>query len=341
MDIEDSSNFRRIGDKLTTSGLVHPDVLGTLAAQGYEVVVNLLPDSNEKAVRNERDIVESQGIEYVHIPVNFQQPTRLDFVQFCAALDKTQGKKTHVHCAANYRVSAFYSLYQVRRRRWTVQQAQDFISGIWKPAEYSGWTEFIAEMLGDDLDQATAAIEASESGMYEDVLTFWFEEISPESWWSTDPALDETIRVRYAALLQRAKHGELFQWRSTPEGRLAEIIVLDQFSRNIYRNRREAFAQDPIALVLAQEAVAAHAHERLSPIRRTFMLMPYMHSESRLVHVEADALFREFAPDNHDFELRHKAIVDRFGRYPHRNEVLGRVSTPEEIAFLREPGSSF
>ncbi len=177
--------------------------------------------------------------------------------------------------------------------------------------------------------------------MHEGVLTFWFEELAPKSWWSTDPALDDQIEKRYAGLLQRAKQGELYAWRSTPEGRLAEILVLDQFSRNIYRNSPEAFSQDSIALVLAQEAVAALAHERLSSIRRTFMLMPYMHSESRLVHVQAEVLFRVFAPDNYEFEVRHKAIIDRFGRYPHRNEVLNRISTPEEIEFLRQPGSRF
>jgi uncharacterized protein (DUF924 family) len=178
--------------------------------------------------------------------------------------------------------------------------------------------------------------------VYERVLTFWFEEIEPQSWWSTDPALDEQIRKRYLGLLERAKQGELYAWRASPEGRLAEILVLDQFSRNIHRNTPQAFSQDPIALVLAQEAVATHAHRGLPPTQRTFMLMPYMHSESRLVHVQAEALFREFGPaDNYDFELRHKAIVDRFGRYPHRNEVLGRASTQEEIEFLRQPGSKF
>lgn len=177
--------------------------------------------------------------------------------------------------------------------------------------------------------------------MYEGVLTFWFEELRPQRWWSTDPALDDQIRERYFGLLNRAKQGELYSWRSTAEGRLAEILVLDQFSRNIHRNSPEAFSQDPIALVLAQEAVAAQAHEQLPPTQRAFMLMPYMHSESRLVHVQAEALFQTFAPDNYEFEVRHKAIIDRFGRYPHRNEVLGRVSTSEELEFLRQPGSRF
>jgi uncharacterized protein (DUF924 family) len=177
---------------------------------------------------------------------------------------------------------------------------------------------------------------------YDEVLHFWFVETEPKSWWTADPAFDERIRGRFAALHARAARGELSAWRATPQGRLAEIIVLDQFSRNLFRGSAEAFAQDLAALVLAQEAVAAGAHRGLEPKQRTFLLMPYMHSESREVHAVAEPLFREFTPaGNHDFELRHKAIVDRFGRYPHRNEALGRTSTLEEIEFLGQPGSSF
>ena len=134
----------------------------------------------------------------------------------------------------------------------------------------------------------------------------------------------------------------MFAWRTTAEGRLAEIIVLDQFSRNVYRDTPRAFAQDVPALVLAQELVASGQDRSLSIAQRTFAYMPYMHSESALVHVQAVALFSQPGmEDNLNFELRHKAIIDRFGRYPHRNAVLGRPSTPEELAFLSEPGSSF
>ena len=177
---------------------------------------------------------------------------------------------------------------------------------------------------------------------YGEVLEFWFVETEPKSWWTADPAFDERIRGRFATLHARAARGELSAWRAAPRGRLAEIIVLDQFSRNLFRGSAEAFAQDLAALVLAQEAVAAGAHRGLEPVQRTFLLMPYMHSESREVHVVAEQLFREFTPaGNHDFELRHKAIVDRFGRYPHRNDALSRTSTPEEIKFLEQPGSAF
>lgn len=175
-----------------------------------------------------------------------------------------------------------------------------------------------------------------------DVLAFWFEEIKPKQWWISDPAFDGQVGQRFGALLDQAARGELFGWRGDAKGRLAEIVVLDQFSRNIHRHTPRAFAQDAMALVLAQEAVAGGALEALSPVERSFLLLPYMHSESRAIHVQAEALYRAWAPqDNLDFELRHKAIVDRFGRYPHRNAILGRESTAEEVAFLKEPGSSF
>jgi uncharacterized protein (DUF924 family) len=175
-----------------------------------------------------------------------------------------------------------------------------------------------------------------------DVLTFWFDEIAPRQWWAAEPAFDAQVRARFAATLAQAARGELHGWRDTVDGRLAEVLVLDQFSRNIHRGTPAAFAQDPMALALAQEAVRAGADAALSPTRRAFLYLPFMHSESLAIHVWAERLYR--APgleDNHAFELRHQAIVERFGRYPHRNAILGRVSTPEEVEFLKQPGSSF
>jgi uncharacterized protein (DUF924 family) len=178
--------------------------------------------------------------------------------------------------------------------------------------------------------------------MYHEVLNFWFEEIEPKMWFASDAGFDQLVRQRFLSMVLSAAQGELFDWRKEPEGRLAEIIVLDQFSRNIFRKTPAAFAQDPQALILAQEAVGAGIHTLLSPKRCAFLLMPYMHSESRKIHIEAEQLFRDFAPsDNFEFELKHKAIIDRFGRYPHRNRILGRVSTDEELDFLKLPGSGF
>jgi uncharacterized protein (DUF924 family) len=178
--------------------------------------------------------------------------------------------------------------------------------------------------------------------MYQLILNFWFQEISPQQWWKVDPTFDQLIRERFSDLHSQAIQAELFEWRITPKGRLAEIIVLDQFSRNMYRGERRAFAADNLALALAQEAVAAKHDLELTDDERVFLYMPFMHSESRLIHQIAERLFKENAPKgNHEFELRHKAIIDRFGRYPHRNQIMGRQSTQEEIAFLAEPGSSF
>lgn len=175
-----------------------------------------------------------------------------------------------------------------------------------------------------------------------DVLDFWFKEITPAQWWQADPAFDRLIGTRFLLVLQRAAQGELCGWRATPLGRLAEIIVLDQFSRNVWRSTPQAFAQDAMALVLSQEAVHADALTVLAADQRAFLLMPYMHSESRLIHRAAETLFREHTPaNNYDFELKHKAIIDRFGRYPHRNAILGRTSSPAELEFLTQPGSSF
>lgn len=149
MDIEASYNFRRISGRLTTSGVVRLNELKALYEQGYEVVVNLLPGSSEYAIPNERDTVESQGIEYIHIPVDFKQPSASDFLKFSEALDRVHDKKVHIHCAANYRVSAFYSLYSVSRNLWGTDQAMEFILSIWQPTEYPGWSEFIAGVLAE------------------------------------------------------------------------------------------------------------------------------------------------------------------------------------------------
>lgn len=178
--------------------------------------------------------------------------------------------------------------------------------------------------------------------MHQEILTFWFETIEPKMWWKSDPEFDSRIRDNFLPVLQQAAQGELFPWRSDPRGRLAEIIVLDQFSRNVHRNTPAAFAQDPIALVLAQEAIGTGAEQALSAVERSFLYLPFMHSESKAIHVWAEKLYRANGlQSNYDFELKHKAIIDRFGRYPHRNEILGRVSSAEEIEFLKQPGSSF
>ena len=177
---------------------------------------------------------------------------------------------------------------------------------------------------------------------YGEVIRFWFDEIEPKSWWVKDEAFDGKLRDRFGQLHRAARQGELHAWRDDPAGRLAEVIVLDQFSRNLFRDSAEAFASDAVALVLSQTAIAAGADRQLEPRQRAFLYMPYMHSESPLIHEVAVRLFGQPGLENNlEFEFKHKAIIDRFGRYPHRNAVLGRESTPEEIKFLQQPGSSF
>ena len=176
----------------------------------------------------------------------------------------------------------------------------------------------------------------------EHILKFWFEELEPRDWFRKSDELDDTIRRRFADTHQQAAAGELFGWRSSALGRLAEVIVLDQFSRNLFRNDPKAFAQDAQALTLAQEAVAQGLDQALSTSQKAFLYMPYMHSESVVIHEEALRLFAQPGlEDNLRFEHRHKAIIDRFGRYPHRNAALGRDSTREERDFLQQPGSGF
>lgn len=175
-----------------------------------------------------------------------------------------------------------------------------------------------------------------------DVLEFWFSALTPRQWFAKDPALDKLIAQRFGDTLEAASRAELWHWRDSRGGRLAEVIVLDQFSRNIHRDTPQAFSQDPLALALSQEAIASGADQQFDNPQRQFLYMPFMHSESAAIHEQAEALFaRPGLEDAYRSELRHKAIIDRFGRYPHRNAVLGRVSTEEELAFLAQPGSGF
>lgn len=178
--------------------------------------------------------------------------------------------------------------------------------------------------------------------MHQQILEFWFTELQPALWWRKDARLDEQMRRRFGVVHRQAEQGELWGWRATAAGRLAEIIVLDQFSRNLWRDTPRAFASDGMALALAQEALAQGADQQLAVPQRSFMYMPFMHSESLLIHEQAVRLFAcpgmeaSFA-----VELRHQAILQRFGRYPHRNHILGRQSTEQELRFLQQPGSSF
>jgi uncharacterized protein (DUF924 family) len=175
----------------------------------------------------------------------------------------------------------------------------------------------------------------------DDVIDFWFVQISPKQWWVKDIELDLHIKNTYGATLQAAIKGELQHWRKDAQGRLAEIIVLDQFSRNIYRDTPTAFAADNIALELAQQAVALGCLAELPIQQAAFLIMPYMHSESIVIHQQALPLFEQYAPDNLRSQRQHQAIIAQFNLYPHRNVLLGRESTAAELTFLTQPGSRF
>lgn len=178
--------------------------------------------------------------------------------------------------------------------------------------------------------------------MRQDILRFWFEEIEPSQWWTKSVDFDKLIIERFSEIHASATRCELFEWRKDAKGRLAEIIILDQFSRNMFRDSPLAFANDSLALALAQEAISAKTEVALTPVERSFLYTPFMHSESLKIHEVAEDLYQKNGIQNNlDFEIMHKKIIEQFGRYPHRNDILGRQSTDKEIEFLQQPGSGF
>jgi len=177
---------------------------------------------------------------------------------------------------------------------------------------------------------------------YTEVIHFWFAELETKQWWIKDVQLDQTIRDRFLDIHGQAMNDVLGHWRSEPAGRLAEIIVLDQFSRNIFRDKLESFESDEKALNLAQAAIDIGADKELETSKKPFLYMPFMHSESLSAHERAVEIFSGSGMEGMlEFELKHKKIIDQFGRYPHRNKILGRESTAAELQFLESPGSSF
>lgn len=169
----------------------------------------------------------------------------------------------------------------------------------------------------------------------QNVINFWFIESTPRQWFEKDPEYDEHIRTHFIETYINVVSGKTAEWRTTPEGRLAEILTLDQFARNMFRAQPQAFAEDALALTLAREAVYVGDDQKLPKIQRQFVYMPYMHSESPEVHKEALILFQNLGNEGAlKYELMHKKIIDTFGRYPERNHILMRTSTPEELAYL-------
>lgn len=175
-----------------------------------------------------------------------------------------------------------------------------------------------------------------------EILTFWFDEHGPADWFAGKPEFDAEIAAAFCETHAAVARGEAWDWRSTPAGRLAEILVLDQFSRQLFRNDPRAFAGDGVALILAQEAVGGGHHHFLPPERRVFVLMPFMHAESALMQAESVRLFTALGIEtNLKFAQAHTEIIRRFGRFPKRNAALGRASTPEELEYLASGKATF
>ncbi len=176
----------------------------------------------------------------------------------------------------------------------------------------------------------------------EEVLGFWFGEIAPEQRFAKDEAVDAMILMRFGALHQALARSVPDEWLQSPRPLLAAVIVLDQFSRNLARGSAAAFAHDETALSLTRLALEKGFDTGMSGEERQFLYMPLMHSESLADQEHCERLMEAAGlVEATDYARRHRAIIARFGRFPHRNEALGRISTPEEIAFLKEPGSSF
>ena len=179
-------------------------------------------------------------------------------------------------------------------------------------------------------------------GWVGDVLKFWFEETDPDQWFKKDPTFDASIRERFLRLHEilvcRGNNGLLADARTA----LAAVIVLDQMSRNMFRDTPRAFAADPLALWVAETAIARGFDAGLTKDERHFLYLPFQHSEDRQSQARAVALTASLGdPELQRWAEAHRAIVDRFGRFPHRNNVLGRISTPEETEFLKQADSSF
>lgn len=175
-----------------------------------------------------------------------------------------------------------------------------------------------------------------------EVLDFWFKETAHKQWFEKNHQFDETIRSRFGNTIEDALNGKLQHWSNSDEGTLALILLLDQFTRNIFRDSPRAFAGDPIAIKSTLCAIKDGYLERNEINHRYFLLMPMMHSEDIEIQNASLPLFKKYAPPNaYEYAVKHRDIVEKFGRFPHRNAVLQRKSTPEEITFLQQPGSSF
>lgn len=192
--------------------------------------------------------------------------------------------------------------------------------------------------MGDDLGAHGNEVHAAARA----VLAFWFDETPQDKWFAKDDALDRAIAERFGMLRDAVLASGAPGWDDDPDTLLAAIILLDQFSRNIYRGSAEAFAADGLSLDLTHRALAKDWDEAITPERRAFLYMPLMHAEDREEQrLSIDCFTRLGHADNLDFARKHRAVIDRFGRFPSRNQALGRVSTSAEEAYLSQPSAGW
>lgn len=171
-----------------------------------------------------------------------------------------------------------------------------------------------------------------------DVLDFWFEELAPQQWFQQNDEIDATIKERFSGIHEMAKEGACDEWAVDVDGALALIIVLDQFPRHMFRGSPDSFATDKKALLVAKEAISKGFDQILNPTKRGFMYLPFQHSEvltDQRRSVELYEAMKDVNPTGHMYAVRHFEPIDKFGRFPHRNDVIGRESTPEEVEFLK------
>lgn len=176
----------------------------------------------------------------------------------------------------------------------------------------------------------------------EDVLSFWFEELGRDKWFAKDDAIDAACRNRFAPLIDEINGRPIEDAVTSPANALASVIVLDQFTRNIHRGTPRAFAYDELARAIARLALALALDQRIPADRRVFLYLPFEHSEAYADQLRSVELISALGDDEFTrYAQAHRDVIERFGRFPHRNAILGRTSTPEEIEFLSQPGSSF
>ena len=182
----------------------------------------------------------------------------------------------------------------------------------------------------------------TKTAKHQDILDFWFAEIAPDAWFKENANFDSSLEKRFGKAVADALAGRLDHWADSACGCLALIILLDQFTRNIFRQSARAFSGDEMALALSLRCIDRGYLDSAKVSHCHFMLMPMMHSEDLEIQVSSLPLFKKYTESRtYEYAVRHHDIVARFGRFPHRNEALGRPTTNSEKIFLNEPGSSF